>query len=48
MCIRDRDDVAVRRHLGSPLEGHAYGVDSINDKPRPDDGEPISVTIDPV
>ena len=48
--ISDRveDDVAVRAGLGSPLEGHAYGVDSINDEPRPDDGEPISVTIDPV
>jgi hypothetical protein len=48
--ISDRveDDVAVSSSLGSPLEGHAYGVDSIDDEPRADDWEPFGVTINSV
>ena len=48
--IRDRvqDDVAVSCSLGSPLEGHAYGVYSVDDEPRPDDWEPVGVAIDSV
>jgi len=48
--ISDRveDDVAVRAGLGSPLEGHAYGVDPINDKARSDDREPVGITINSV
>ena len=42
------DDVAVRAGLGSPLKGHAYGVDPIDDEPRPDDWEPVGVAINSV
>lgn len=48
--ISDRveDDVAVCASGSSPLEGHAYGIDPIDDEPRPDEWEPIGVAIDPV
>jgi hypothetical protein len=49
-AISDRveDDIAVSSSLGSPLEGHAYGVYSVDDEPRPDDWKPVGVTINSV